>query len=148
MGKLPLGKLADNIALIILVTGLLTIGPRFGGALNEAAEQFSAAFDRKISPAEFVAEMRKKNQYIMGIGHRVKSLENPDARVKIVKEFEFKFVLFIIQNPKASFSLLDRSNISVWPKLDVLMLGFFLIELLYRFLFFIPPFCYRMIGTC
>ena len=27
------------------------------------------------------------NKYIMGIGHRVKSLENPDARVKIVKEF-------------------------------------------------------------
>ena len=47
-------------------------GPRFGGALNEAAEQFSGAYDRKMAPAEFVAEMRKKNQYIMGIGHRVK----------------------------------------------------------------------------
>jgi len=27
--------------------------------------------------------MKKKNEYIMGIGHRVKSLENPDARVTI-----------------------------------------------------------------
>ena len=40
--------------------------------MNEAAEQFSGAYDRKMSPGEFVAEMRKKNQYIMGIGHRVK----------------------------------------------------------------------------
>ena len=70
-----------------LCSGLLTIGPRFGGALNEAAEQFSGAYDRKLAPSQFVAEMRKKNQYIMGIGHRVKSIENPDARVKIVKEF-------------------------------------------------------------
>ena len=70
-----------------LASGLLTIGPRFGGALNAAAEQFSAAFDSNKSPNEFVVGMKKKNEYIMGIGHRVKSLENPDARVKIVKDF-------------------------------------------------------------
>merc|ERR1712241_1459876 len=70
-----------------LCSGLLTIGPRFGGALNEAAEQFSGAYDKKMSPGEFVTEMRKKNQYIMGIGHRVKSVENPDARVTIIKDF-------------------------------------------------------------
>ena len=70
-----------------LASGLLTIGPRFGGALNEAAELFSDAYDRKLKPSQFVTEMRNKNQYIMGIGHRVKSLENPDARVKIVKDF-------------------------------------------------------------
>ena len=70
-----------------LCSGLLTIGSRFGGALNDAAEQFSGAFDRNLSPAEFVTEMRKNNKLIMGIGHRVKSLEDPDARVKLVKEF-------------------------------------------------------------
>jgi len=70
-----------------LASGLLTIGPRFGGALNEAAEQFSGAFDRKMSPQEFVSDMRKRNEYIMGIGHRVKSVENPDARVTIIKDF-------------------------------------------------------------
>jgi len=70
-----------------LASGLLTIGPRFGGALNEAAEQFSGAFDRKMTPAEFVSDMRKRNEYIMGIGHRVKSVENPDARVTIIKDF-------------------------------------------------------------
>lgn len=36
---------------------------------------------------EFVNEMRKKGQLIMGIGHRVKSINNPDMRVKIMKEF-------------------------------------------------------------
>jgi len=70
-----------------LASGLLTIGPRFGGALNAAAEQFSAAYDANKTPQEFVVEMKKKNEYIMGIGHRVKSLENPDARVTIVKDF-------------------------------------------------------------
>jgi citrate synthase len=37
-------------------------GPRFGGALNAAAEQFSAAFDANKSPEEFVIEMKKKNE--------------------------------------------------------------------------------------
>lgn len=31
--------------------------------------------------------MRNKGQLIMGIGHRVKSINNPDKRVEIVKEF-------------------------------------------------------------
>jgi len=70
-----------------LCSGLLTIGPRFGGALDGAAEQFSAAYDNKLTPDEFVNSMRKKNELILGIGHKVKSLENPDARVAILKNF-------------------------------------------------------------
>lgn len=70
-----------------LVSGLLTIGDRFGGALNDAAKQFSAAYDSGLIPMEFVNEMRKKGKLIMGIGHRVKSINNPDMRVKIIKEF-------------------------------------------------------------
>lgn len=31
--------------------------------------------------------MRNKGQLIMGIGHRVKSINNPDKRVEIIKEF-------------------------------------------------------------
>ena len=49
-------------------------GDRFGGALDGAARQFSAAFDEGKLPNEFVNEMRKKHQLIMGIGHRVKSV--------------------------------------------------------------------------
>ncbi|XP_044762931.1 ATP-citrate synthase [Coccinella septempunctata] len=70
-----------------VVSGLLTIGDRFGGALDGAAKQFSEAYDSGLHPAEFVNSMRNKGQLIMGIGHRVKSINNPDQRVKIVKEF-------------------------------------------------------------
>ncbi|XP_022904967.2 ATP-citrate synthase isoform X1 [Onthophagus taurus] len=70
-----------------LVSGLLTIGDRFGGALDNAARQFSEAYDSGLHPMEFVNQMRNKGQLIMGIGHRVKSINNPDQRVKIVKEF-------------------------------------------------------------
>lgn len=70
-----------------LVSGLLTIGDRFGGALNGAAQQFSEAYDAGLHPTEFVNAMRRKGQLIMGIGHRVKSINNPDMRVTIVKEF-------------------------------------------------------------
>lgn len=36
---------------------------------------------------DFVNQMRKDGKLIMGIGHRVKSINNPDVRVKIIKEF-------------------------------------------------------------
>ncbi|QQP51850.1 ATP citrate lyase, partial [Caligus rogercresseyi] len=72
-----------------LVSGLLTIGDRFGGALDGAAKQFSEAYDGNMIPMEFVNAMRKKGQLIMGIGHRVKSINNPDMRVTLIKEFVF-----------------------------------------------------------
>lgn len=43
-----------------------------------------------MDAAEYVKRMRQKNQLIMGIGHRVKSLSNPDMRVKIIKEYALK----------------------------------------------------------
>jgi len=73
-----------------LCSGLLTIGPRFGGALDDAAKMFSQAVDSGISPNDFINKMKKTNQLIMGIGHRVKSLANPDQRVVIIKEYAKK----------------------------------------------------------
>jgi len=73
-----------------LTSGLLTIGPRFGGALDEAALMFTEASDCGHEPEQFVKDMRKQNKLIMGIGHRIKSLSNPDKRVEIVKEFALK----------------------------------------------------------
>ncbi|CAF0998648.1 unnamed protein product [Adineta ricciae] len=70
-----------------LASGLLTIGDRFGGALDNAAKQFSHAFDTGLHPADFVNKMRKDGELIMGIGHRVKSLNNPDMRVVLLKKF-------------------------------------------------------------
>ena len=86
-----------------LVSGLLTIGSRFGGALDGAAEEFTKAFDKGLSPRDFVDTMRKENKLskfpllmhvgrlltipVPGIGHKVKSRNNPDLRVELVKEF-------------------------------------------------------------
>lgn len=70
-----------------LVSGLLTIGERFGGALDGAALEFTGAYDKGLSPRDFVDTMRKQNKLIPGIGHRVKSRNNPDFRVELVKEF-------------------------------------------------------------
>jgi ATP citrate (pro-S)-lyase len=70
-----------------LVSGLLTIGPRFGGALDDSAAMFSQASDAGVEPAHFVKDMRKANKLIMGIGHRIKSLTNPDMRVEIIKNY-------------------------------------------------------------
>ncbi len=70
-----------------LVTGLLTIGPRFGGAIDGAAKYFKYADDNKLTPAEFLTYMKKQGIPIPGIGHRIKSLRNPDKRVEGLKKF-------------------------------------------------------------
>lgn len=97
-----------------LCSGLLTIGDRFGGALDGAARQFSEAYDAGLAPRDFVTTMRQKHKLIMGIGkkehdsagqwgcvklpctdrrgcastgHKVKSITNPDIRVVIIKEY-------------------------------------------------------------
>lgn len=54
-----------------LVSGLLTIGSRFGGALDGAAEEFTKAFDQGLSPREFVDTMRKENKLSMSHISRV-----------------------------------------------------------------------------
>ncbi|MBF0314163.1 MAG: ATP citrate synthase [Oligoflexia bacterium] len=73
-----------------LVSGLLTIGPRFGGALDGAAYWFSYAVDEGMSASEFVRYMKNKGENIPGIGHRIKSVQNPDVRVSIIKEYAKK----------------------------------------------------------
>jgi ATP citrate (pro-S)-lyase len=73
-----------------LCSGLLTIGPRFGGALDDAASMFMTAVDQGQDAETFVKDMKKKNSLIMGIGHRIRTIQNPDMRVKLVKEFAKK----------------------------------------------------------
>ena len=70
-----------------LVTGLLTIGPRFGGAIDGAAKYFKYANDNDMTPQEFVAYMKKQGIPIPGIGHRIKSVRNPDKRVEGLKNY-------------------------------------------------------------
>lgn len=70
-----------------LVSGLLTIGPRFGGAIDGAAHWFKKFHDEGKGPDEMVSEMKAQNILIPGIGHRVKSVRNPDKRVEILKRY-------------------------------------------------------------
>jgi ATP-citrate lyase alpha-subunit len=70
-----------------LVTGILTIGPRFGGAVNGAAEHFLYGLRNRLAPREFIAHMKGKNVRIQGIGHKLHTLENPDKRVELMKNF-------------------------------------------------------------
>ena len=74
-----------------VASGLLTIGPRFGGAIDGAAQTFSDAYDRGLTPAQFVEEMKHKGENIQGIGHLIKSVNNPDMRVTIMKGYAKKY---------------------------------------------------------
>jgi len=73
-----------------VASGMLTIGPRFGGAIDGAAQSFSDAYDRGLTPAQFVEEMKKKGENIQGIGHLIKNVNNPDMRVTLMEEYAKK----------------------------------------------------------
>lgn len=64
-----------------LASGLLTIGPRFGGAINQAAANWLSGAGEGIAPHDFVEEFAKRKEYISGIGHRKYRVDLPDPRV-------------------------------------------------------------------
>ena len=70
-----------------LVTGLLTIGPRFGGAIDSAAKYFRLGVDKGLAADEFIDYMAEQGMVIPGIGHRIKSVRNPDLRVEGLKRY-------------------------------------------------------------
>lgn len=70
-----------------LASGLLTIGPRFGGAIDGAALHFKRAHQSNQTPLEFVEDMKSKGIFIPGIGHKIKSIHNPDKRVQSLIEY-------------------------------------------------------------
>jgi len=65
-----------------LASGLLTIGPRFGGAIDGAAKGFKHGLDQRLSPEDFLTDIQAQGTLIPGIGHRIKSVRNPDLRVQ------------------------------------------------------------------
>ena len=70
-----------------LCSGLLTIGPRFGGAIDDAAREFKRAKETGMTPEQFVNDMKKKGINIPGIGHKIKSVKNPDKRVQLLIQY-------------------------------------------------------------
>jgi ATP citrate (pro-S)-lyase len=70
-----------------LASGLLTIGPRFGGAVNGAAQQWLDGVTARERPAEFVEKRTKGGNLLSGIGHRKYRVGIPDPRVAAIAEF-------------------------------------------------------------
>ena len=64
-----------------LASGLLTVGPSFGGALDGAARMMTDALDRGISPLDFVTECKKKNWLIMVLVACSKAWRIPSKRL-------------------------------------------------------------------
>lgn len=69
-----------------LTSGLLTIGPKFGGAVNNAANVWLKGVNNRSNPSEIVENYAKNHEYIPGIGHRQYRLELPDPRVSLLKK--------------------------------------------------------------
>jgi len=65
-----------------VAAGMIMIGPRFGGAVTDAGKWFKFAVDKKLAPQAFLDHMKANVGPVPGIGHRVKSVKNPDKRVK------------------------------------------------------------------
>eukprot|EP01104_Vermistella_antarctica_P002422 TRINITY_DN12665_c0_g1_i1.p1 TRINITY_DN12665_c0_g1~~TRINITY_DN12665_c0_g1_i1.p1 ORF type:complete len:619 (+),score=195.06 TRINITY_DN12665_c0_g1_i1:134-1990(+) len=73
-----------------VASGLLTIGPRFGGAIDDAARYFKVACDNVEAPPAFVERLKKEGKRVMGIGHRIKNAQNRDKRVLMLIDYATK----------------------------------------------------------
>lgn len=74
-----------------LISGLATVGPRFGGAIDGAGKYWLESVSQNISPEEFIKTMKSSGINIPGIGHKVKSKFNPDVRCNILESLASDF---------------------------------------------------------
>ncbi len=70
-----------------LASGLLTIGPRFGGAVNAAAKVWLECVSAKKNPAEMVEVKTRAGELVPGIGHLKYRVGLPDPRVEGLSAF-------------------------------------------------------------
>lgn len=70
-----------------LSAGLLTIGPRFGGAINAAAGNWLSGVMNESDPQEFTEFFAKQGNAIPGIGHKKYRIDAPDPRVEALLKF-------------------------------------------------------------
>ncbi len=76
-----------------LAAGLLTVGPRFGGAVTDAAREWHKGVSEKLTPEEHVETYARSKKYIGGIGHKKYRLDLPDPRTVLLAEFAKKLSL-------------------------------------------------------
>lgn len=70
-----------------LAAGLLTVGPRFGGAVNEAARAWHEGVVTGVDAAGYVEARNKAGVLLSGIGHRKYRVGIPDPRVHALSDF-------------------------------------------------------------
>jgi ATP citrate (pro-S)-lyase len=73
-----------------LAAGLMTIGPRFGGAVSGAAREWFDGVATGVEPRSFVEERARAKRLISGIGHKKYRLDLPDPRTEILARFADK----------------------------------------------------------
>lgn len=73
-----------------LAAGLLTVGPRFGGAVSDAAREWFDGVQQGIQSSELVEKRARAKQFIGGIGHKKYRLDLPDPRTVILAEYADK----------------------------------------------------------
>jgi len=74
-----------------LISGLATIGPRFGGAIDGAGKYWLKCIQENTSPEVFIKQMKQSWINIPGIWHKVKSKFNPDVRCSILNQLAKDF---------------------------------------------------------
>lgn len=77
--------LVDSVA-----AGLLTIGPRFGGAVSGAASEWHMGVSEGLDPSTHVEQRARAKRYIHGIGHKKYRLGLPDPRVAYLVRYADK----------------------------------------------------------
>ncbi|PIR46802.1 MAG: hypothetical protein COV07_02365 [Candidatus Vogelbacteria bacterium CG10_big_fil_rev_8_21_14_0_10_45_14] len=70
-----------------LCAGLLTIGPRFGGAMNTSAKTWWDGMRSGKSARDIVDDYNKAGVLIPGIGHKKYRLGYPDPRIALLEVF-------------------------------------------------------------
>lgn len=83
-----------------LAAGLLTVGPRFGGAVSDAAREWFNGVADATSAEELVETRARAKQFIAGIGHKKYRLDIPDPRTEILASFSAE----LSQHPHFDFA--------------------------------------------
>jgi ATP citrate (pro-S)-lyase len=73
-----------------LCAGLLTVGKRFGGAVNQAAVNWIRGVAEKATASEFVESFAVESEIIQGIGHKKYRMDAPDPRVQAILSWSDK----------------------------------------------------------
>ena len=70
-----------------LAAGLMTVGPRFGGAVSDAAREWFDGVQAGLNPADLVEKRARAKRFIGGIGHKKYRLDLPDPRTAVLATY-------------------------------------------------------------